>query len=320
MSLPIVVIQGASSINELPGLEQIQSEAELRFAPDVDTLREAIYGAQALFSWNFKDTQLKDVWDQAASLKWIHWGGAGVNSALFPELANSSVALTNSRGIFDAAMSEYVLGMILIMAKQLDKVLQSQQENHWQYRLSESIAGKNALVVGAGSIGRAIGRRLKANQMNIRAIGRSARSVDDDFEEYLGTSDLHSELPWADYVILVTPLTSETYGLFGQPAFAQMKNSARFINVGRGPCVDESAMIEALKNNKIAGAALDVFETEPLPADNPLWSLPNVMVTPHVSGDFKGFKEAMVNQFLRNYKRYKNNDQLINIVNKQRGY
>ncbi|MGU9957718.1 MAG: D-2-hydroxyacid dehydrogenase [Arenicellales bacterium WSBS_2016_MAG_OTU3] len=320
MRKPVVVIQGASGPDELPGLEKIASDAEFRFTKTTQELREAILGADVLFAWNFKESRLQDVWDQAASLKWIHWGGAGVNAALFPELVKSSVRLSNCRGIFDRAMAEYTLGMMLVMAKGLDKVLDDQRATRWQYRMSETIENKNALLVGAGSIGRTIGRLLKANGLNIRAVGRSAREFDEDFDTFTATESLHQELPWADYVILVTPLTAETRGLFGTQQFAQMKTTARFINVGRGPCVNENDLIKALQSNKIAGAALDVYESEPLPESSPLWKLPNVFVSPHISGDFFEVDLVMVNKFLENFKRYKSNHPLLNLVDKKLGY
>ena len=239
---------------------------------------------------------------------------------MFPELVGSEVQLTNARGVFDQPMAEWVLGMIICFAKKIPETLAFQAKSEWHYRLSEMVAGKRALIVGAGSIGRAVGRLLGAAGMQVEAIGRSARDGDPDFGRVHAISDLHRYLPRADYVVLITPLTEQTRNLFGAAEFAAMGTHARFINIGRVPLVVEADLLAALHKGRIAGAALDVFVEEPLPADSPFWQAPNCLVSPHMSGDFAEFEAAMADQFMANWARYTAGDPLDNLVDKSLGF
>jgi phosphoglycerate dehydrogenase-like enzyme len=230
------------------------------------------------------------------------------------------VQLTNARGIFDIPIAEWVLGMIICFAKQIPQTLEFQSKVEWKHRLTESVAGKRALVVGVGSIGRAIGRLLQAADMEVDAIGRSAREGGKDFIHIHAVDELHAHLPDADYVVLITPLTEQTRNLFGAAEFAAMAAHARFINVGRGALVVEDALLAALNDGQIAGAALDVFVEEPLPQENPLWRAPNCLISPHMSGDTIEFEAAMADQFMANWGRYLAGEPLNNIVDKKLGF
>jgi len=253
-------------------------------------------------------------------LRWIHWCGAGVDAVLFPELRDSDVVLTNSRGVFDQAMAEYVLGLIIAMTKRFPQTLEFQHQRRWQHRFTECISGRTALIVGVGSIGRTIARLLSAVGLNVCGVGTRARDGDTDFGVISGVDDLDALLAGADYVINIVPLTPDTTHLFGAKQFKVMKSTARFINVGRGASVDEAALIAALNNDDIAGAALDVFEVEPLPESSPLWATPNVIISPHMSGDYHGHLEELARVFIDNYQRYRSGESLINIVDKKAGY
>ncbi|MED5249148.1 MAG: D-2-hydroxyacid dehydrogenase, partial [Pseudomonadota bacterium] len=263
---------------------------------------------------------LQQAWALADRLRWIQWGGAGVDAVLFPELAASDVLLTNARGVFDRAMAEYTLGLILAFGKEFSGTYTAQREHRWSYRLTELMAGRSVLVVGVGSIGREIARMLKRMDFVVSGVGRSARGADPDFGDIHGVSDLNSCLPQADYVVLITPLTPETRDLFGTEQFCAMKSSARFINLGRGELVDESALLEALQGGQIAGAGLDVFCTEPLPTESPFWDLDNVIVSPHMSGDYQGHQEAMAEVFLENFERFRDGRELLNQIDKSLGF
>ena len=317
---PVLVVQGVDSVDEVPGLAQLNDQAEIRCATSVDELRAALPGAEVLLGWNFRADSLREAWDSAADLRWIHWGGAGVDAAMFDELAASDVLLTNARGVFDGAMAEWVLGMIICFAKRIPETLEYQSRCEWNYRLSETVAGKRALVVGVGSIGRAIGRMLRAAGMQVEAIGRSARDGEPDFSRIHAISDLHRHLQNSDYVVLITPLTPQTRNLFGSAEFAAMPAHARFINVGRGALVDEEALLKALHQGHIGGAALDVFVEEPLPAESPLWKAPNCLISPHMSGDFAEYQTVMADQFLDNWARFLADEPLSNLVDKQLGF
>jgi phosphoglycerate dehydrogenase-like enzyme len=316
---PVLVIQGEKGIDVVPRLDELSEQAELRFASTAAELRNALPGADVLLGWNFR-AGLQEVWGSASDLRWIHWAGAGVDAVVFPELAASDVQLTNARGIFDVPMAEWVLGMVICFAKEIPQNLEFQARAEWKHRVSEMVAGKRALVVGVGSIGRAVGRLLRAAGMEVEAIGRSARDGDVDFGHIYAINELHARLSSADYVVLITPLTRQTRNLFGAAEFAAMATHARFINIGRGALVVEADLLEALHSSQIAGAALDVFVEEPLPAESPFWRAPNCLVSPHMSGDYAEYEAAMADQFMANWARYLAGEPLLNVVDKALGF
>ncbi len=317
---PVLVIQGATSADQVPGLAELESRAEIRFATTADELCAELPGADALLGWNFRADNLRQAWGSADRLRWIHWAGAGVDAAMFPELVASDVVLTNARGIFDRPMAEWVLGVMLCFAKRLPETLASQARSSWDYRISETLLGKRALVVGVGSIGRAIGRLLRAAGLEVEGVGRRARDGGEDFSRIDAIGELHARLPQVDYVILITPLTEQTRNLFGAAEFDAMAAHARFINVGRGALVVEEDLLSALREGRIAGAALDVFVEEPLPADSPFWQAPNCIVSPHMSGDYVEYEADMAAQFIDNWKRFLAGEPLANRVDKQLGF
>lgn len=317
---PNVSVFGARSQAELPGLAAVQDIANLRFAAGEDELAKIIPDTDVFLGWDFRAGVLERVWPDAARLRWVHWAGAGVDAALFPALRDGDVILTNARGVFDRPMAEYVLGLVLCFAKGFPRTIRAQDRKRWDFRYSESIRGKRALLVGVGSIGRAIGELLHAAGMEVAGAGRTGREGDSLFGEIHPLGELDALLGGADYVINVTPSTPDTRGLFSANRFGHMKAEARFINVGRGDAVDEQALVEALDGGRIAGAALDVFAEEPLPAESRLWTLDNVIVSPHMSGDVFGSERALVDQFVANLRRFVNGEPLHNVVDKQRGY
>ena len=315
-----IVVHGISTIDEIPEFGTIANSIPICCAPTLKALREALPGSTILLGWNYRASELREAWDTVDNLRWIHWAGAGVDAVLFPKLIKSNIVLTNMRGIFDRAIAEYVLGLVLAFAKDLPGTLNAQRELRWAHRLSECIVGGEVLIVGVGGIGRAIGRILGSVGCTVRGVGRSARAGGSDFSSISGREDLNQLLRNADYVVVAAPLTKETRGLFSDTQFSSMKPTARLINIGRGLLIDENALVSALQKKLIAGAALDVFQTEPLPVNSPLWKMPNVIVSPHMSGDYKEHKSAMARLFLENLHRYTNNAPLINIVDKTLGF
>ena len=315
-----LVIHGVETAEQIPGIDRISADTRILCAPDLASLQHHLPEADALLGWNFRATELQQAWPLVDRLRWIQWGGAGVDAVLFPELVASDVQLTNARGVFDRAMAEYTLGLILSFGKDFFETYTAQREHRWSYRLTELMAGRSVVVVGVGSIGREIARTLKRMDFVVSGVGRSARGADPDFGDIHGVSDLNTFLPEADYVVLITPLTPETRGLFGAEQFSAMKSSARFINLGRGELVDEGALLEALQGGQIAGAGLDVFCTEPLPTESPLWDLDNVIVSPHISGDYRGHQEAMAGIFLENFERFRDGRELLNRIDKSLGF
>lgn len=315
-----IVVNGASKISEVPGLDVLSGEAELVCAPDADRLAEVLPGAEILLGWNFKGRDLPDAWAKADSLKWIHWCGAGVDAVMFDDLAASDVMLSNARGLFDRAMAEYVAGYMISEMKFFRQTMAAQAERRWDYRATHKVAGTRAVVFGVGSIGREVARLLKAIGVEVSGVGRSARGGDDDFGRIDAQDDALNVVAEADWVIGVLPLTAQTTGFFGAELFAAMKPGARFVNIGRGASVDEAALISALESGHLAGAMLDVFQTEPLSENDPIWQAPNIVISPHMSGDYAGYHADMVKQFLANFRRYQKGEGLLNLVDKSLGF
>lgn len=298
-------------------MTSVEERATVRYTEEAG-LAEALRGADVLFVHDFQIRTVPDAWPSADRLCWLHMAATGVDTVMFPELRDSDVVVTNTRGVFDGAIAEYALGQILVFAKDLAGSLRLQQRHVWRHRESESVAGTTALIVGTGSIGRAIARLLRAVGMRVRAVGRRPRDHDPDFCAV--STDLYAELPTADYVIAIAPLTEATRHMFDARAFAAMKPHARFINVGRGELVVTDDLVAALGNGTIAGAALDVVEPEPLPAGHPLWDLSNVRITPHNSGDVAGWRTEIITAFTANFDRWMAGLPLDNVVDKRLGY
>jgi phosphoglycerate dehydrogenase-like enzyme len=315
-----VLVVGASENDRPPGIDAVAEVAALYFADSPDGVADVIAEADVAFAWRAHRDLLEPAWPLASRLRWIQAASAGVDALLFPSLVNGEVIVTNARGIFDDAIAEWVTGMFVIFAKDVLGVLERQRRHEWLHELTEPLRNKQVLVVGVGGIGRAIGRSAAALGMHIRGVGRATRPRDEVFGVVLGIDELHEALGWADYVVDVLPGTPATRHTFDATAFAAMKPGARFVNVGRGSTVDESALIDALRAGRLSGAALDVFEREPLPPESPLWDLPRVVVFPHMSGDFAGWRESVVELFLENLLRFMKGEPLRNIVEKRLGY
>ncbi len=315
-----LLVNGAEKLDDAPGLEAVAGRVDITFAPDETSLAEALPAAEVLLGMDFRGRALTNQWHRANRLKWIHWGGAGVDAVLFPALVESDVVLTNARGIFDAAMAEYVLAYMLAETKGLRTTWQAQAERRWAYRHRPKLAGSRAAVFGVGSIGRRMAALLRAVGVEVIGVGRSARGGDPVFGAILGHADRLTAAAQADWLIGVLPSTPETENFFSAEIFAAMKPGARFINIGRGNAVDEAALLATLEEERIAGALLDVFHEEPLDASSPLWAAPNLVVSPHMSGDYVGCLADVVRQFLTNLARYQAGEDLLNVVDKQAGY
>lgn len=315
---PTVIVLSAPDESPWPGLEPLGSAAEVRHVTEREELAIGLAVADVLIVTDFRTTIVKDAWPTSTPVQWVHATSAGIDALQFPELLESDIVLTNARGTFDDTIAEYVMGLVLQFCKDFRRTDALQRSREWRHRETERVAGQEALIVGAGSIGTEIGRRLKCVGMDVIGVARSERKDPDVFGMIRSQDDLDELLPSADFVILAAPLTDETRGMFGAEAFGKMKASAKFINIARGPLVQTDALVEALRNEKIAGAALDVFEEEPLAADHPLWGFSNVFVSPHMSGDFFGWREALSRQFIDNFERWRRGEALENVVDKGR--
>lgn len=267
-----------------------------------------------------KQTTLHRVLAAAPMLRWQHSPSAGVNHILTPTFLDRDIILTNSAGVYAIPIAEFVLAFILNHAKQLSSLrsLQAQRQWNWEVQVQE-LTGAKLLIIGAGSIGQAIGIRASAFGMRVWGSRRSPQPLP-GFERVVGADEWRSLLPEADYVVIATPLTPDTKGMIDAAVLRSMQASAYLINIARGAIVDEAALLMALKEGWIAGAGLDTFSTEPLPADSPFWSLPNVLVTPHCSASSPQTIPRIVDLFLDNLARYRQGQPLKNVVDKQAGY
>ena len=317
---PVVTVLTAPDEAEPPGLEAVRARAEVRIACDEASLRSCLPGSQVLMVTDFRTEALAAAWPSADQLAWVHATSAGVDALMFPALVDSEVRLTNARGVFDRTIAEYVLCALLMFCKDFPNSIRLQMKHRWRHRDTERAEGQRVLVVGAGSIGRQIARLTTAVGMQVHGIARRERSDDPDFIHVHSQADLQQRLSEADFVVIAAPLTAATEGLFDKRAFKAMKKSARLVNIGRGPIVVTDDLVAALRAGEIAGAALDVFEEEPLPPEHPLWSMDNVLITAHMAGDFIGWQQALTDQFVANLDRWLAGEPLQNPVDKGLGY
>ncbi|WP_320782174.1 D-2-hydroxyacid dehydrogenase [Streptomyces sp. CRN 30] len=297
-----------------PRLGRLIGRAEVSYA-DAATLADRLPDADVLLVWDFHSDAVRRAWPgEGPRPRWVHTASAGVDHLLGPELAASDTVVTNARGVFDEPIAEYVAALVLALAKDLPRTLELQRERTWRHRETRRVAGGRAVVVGTGPIGRAIARTLKALGVTTALVGRAARSG------VHGPEDLDRLLSRADWVVAAAPLTEATRGMFDARRFGVMQPSAHFVNVGRGPLVVEEALAATLRARGIAGAALDVVAHEPLTADSPLWDLPGLIVSPHMSGDTVGWRDELGAQFVELFERWSAGDPLPNVVDKTRGY
>jgi phosphoglycerate dehydrogenase-like enzyme len=276
---------------------------------------------EVYFSWFYlKPTTLHRVLDAAPLLRWHHAPNAGVNHILTPQYLERDLILTNGAGIHGIPIAEFVITYILAYVKQLPKLYQLQNEHNWQRGLPiQELPDKTLLIIGAGGIGQEIAVRAKAFGMRIFGSSRHPKQLP-NFDKVVGANEWKELLSEADFVVIATPLTWETKGMIDAETLRLFRPDAYLINIARGAIVDESALTKALQEGWIAGAALDTVFTEPLPAESPLWTLPNVFITPHCSGNSPRVKERTLALFLDNFNRYHQGKPLRNVVDKTAGY
>jgi D-2-hydroxyacid dehydrogenase (NADP+) len=259
---------------------------------------------------------------RAPKLKWFQTMSAGVDRFLDGEFKHSPVVMTSVSGIHATPIGEFVLGLMLMFAKQAPLAFQQKQKKLWKSFLATELRSRTVGIVGLGHIGREVARLAKAFGMRVMATRRSAgksgraRYVD----RLYAPAQLRQLLAESDFVVLTLPLTKETHRIIGEAELRSMKPAAHLINIARGNLIDEAALVRALQEGRIAGAGLDVFSQEPLPADSPLWEFPNVIISPHIAGGMEDYVERATNVFVENLSRYLSGKRLINVVNKERGY
>ena len=234
-----------------------------------------------------------DVIRRLTSLKWIQSLATGVDHFLRCPSLRPEVVITSTRGIHGPPMRETVVYLMMGVSREVVRQTGAQQAHVWDRHFWSLLAGKTAAVVGVGVVGEAIGQLLKAFGMRVIGVTHTPRRLE-GFDEMAATDRLAEVAARADYLINVLPAIAENAKIFGRDVFAAMGPTSYFINVGRGQTVDEAALIEALREGRIAGAGLDVFTKEPLPPDSPFWTLPNVFITPHVGGYVNEYEDLVM--------------------------
>jgi phosphoglycerate dehydrogenase-like enzyme len=288
---------------------------------DRDTLRRLLPEADVAFT-PFVD---RDVFASASRLRWVQSPAAGVGSLMFPELLASPVVITSARGIRARSIAEHVLGVTIALARAMPAALRAQTAHRWAQEELETEArtlqGQRMGIVGLGAIGLELVKMAAPFGFRISAIRRRAGEPPPDGVEAVWTPDrLPDLLSQSDVVVLAAPHTPETKRLIGRAQLDRMKRGALLVNIARGKLVDDEAVIDALRDGRLGGAALDVFSQEPLDPSSPYWDLPNVIITPHTSGAMKDYWTPLVALFSDNLRRFEKGEPLLNVVDKVAGY
>ncbi len=304
------------ALRKLPAAVTVVVNDDLRF------LKETAPQANAILVGMSKASLLRAIFARATRLRWVHSLSAGVENTLFPELLTSPVTLTNGRGVFKRSLAEFAIAAALYFAKDLRRMVKNQEAGRWTQFDVEELHDRTMGIVGYGETGRATAELARPFGMKVLALRRRPELSDHDplLAAVYPPDGLREMLAASDCVVLATPSTSETRHLIGRPEIASMKADAVLINVGRGSVVDEAALISALEAKRIRGAALDVFETEPLPGGSPFYRLENVLLSPHCADHTTGWRELALTCFLRNLDRFQKGEPLENIVDKHAGY
>ncbi|MGA8144921.1 MAG: D-2-hydroxyacid dehydrogenase [Candidatus Acidiferrales bacterium] len=263
----------------------------------------------------------------ARNLKWLHSTAAGVGQLMYPELRESGIEVTNASGVHRIPMAEHILGTLIALARRFPDCFRFQQRSHWaQHDLwnapvrPRELRGQILLFIGFGAIGQEVAKIIRPLGMRVWAVTRSGRAEEGLAEQVFPASKLAEALPQADFIVLAAPETPETRKMIGAPELALMKPSAYFMNVSRGALVDEPALIAALVQHRIAGAALDVASQEPLPPESPLWKLDNAFITPHMSAVSEHLWERQTDLLIENLEYWFAGSELLNRVDLKRGY
>jgi phosphoglycerate dehydrogenase-like enzyme len=304
-------------LDRLPG-----SDTRVLTGESVDVFLHAAGEADVVLLAGNYTVLLRALWPELHQLQWVHSMAAGLESTLFPELVESPVILTNGRGVFARSLGEFAMAGMLHFAKHLSRMKAQQANRRWEVFDIEELHGHTLGIVGYGAIGRVAAERARAFGMRILALRRHPEKCLDDplVDRAYAPDQLIELIAESDYILAAAPLTPETRGLIGAAEFAAMKPGAVLINLGRGPVVVEDQLVRALREHRIRGAVLDVFDEEPLPAGHPLWNLDNVLLSPHTADHTSTWLQEAVELFLENYRRFATGEPLLNVTDKQLGY
>jgi phosphoglycerate dehydrogenase-like enzyme len=308
---------------QLAMLEQSLAGVKMVFGNSSEVFAGAAVEATVLFNWSGSLELFKKVFAMCPNLLWVHSRSVGLERTLFPELKESAVPLTNGAGVFSASLGEFALGAILYFAKDFRRMIRNQMAGVWEAFDVSWASGHTVGIIGYGDIGRAIAERVRALGMTVLAVKRhvSTSQTSDPLVAETYPPDRRLEMiSRCDYVVVAAPLTPETRGMVGEAEFAAMKPTAVVMNVGRGPVINEEAMIAALASGRIRGAALDVFDHEPLPPGHPFYKLENVLLSPHCADHTPDWLDNAMKFFIEQYERFRMSEPLLNVVDKKLGY
>jgi phosphoglycerate dehydrogenase-like enzyme len=319
----VLVLSADLADPDLKLLAQLPPETSIAVGNSVEAFERLAGDATILFSWSAAGDLLRDVFAMCPKVRWVHSRSAGLDGVLFPALVESPVPLTNGRGVFSQSLGEFALGAMLYFAKDFRRMNRNQEAGLWQPFDIVEISGQTVGILGYGDIGRAVACRVRPMGMRVLAVkrhGPSLYNVDPLVHQIFPPDKRTEMLAQSDYVVAAAPLTPETRGMIGEAEFQAMKPTAVVINIGRGPVIDEAAMVRALASKRIKGAALDVFDTEPLPAGHPYYSMENLLLSPHCADHTPDWTQQGMRFFLAQFERFSQGKPLENVVNKHLGY
>ncbi len=319
---PLLVLT-APGDDLLPFSTELRQKATIVTGSTAQHFANTASDAEIILNWSGSLALLRDVFLMSPRVRWIHSRSAGLEQVLFPELIASDVILTNGSGVFSPSLGEFALAAILYFAKDLRRMIRNQMAGVWEQFDITMVSGQTLGIVGYGSIGREVATRARSLGMRVLAFRRDAsKSMSDGslLDRVYSSGQLSEMLQQCDYIVATLPLTQATRGLIGEAEFAAMKPSAVIINLGRGPTIDEKAMIEALSERRIRGAALDVFDHEPLPQGHPFYTMENVLLSPHCADHTPDWLDNAMRFFLEQLDRFSSGEPLLNVVDKASGY
>lgn len=285
--------------------------------PTVSEALPHVSDADAIALWGFQDAE--PILQAAPRVRWVHSLSDGVEKLLTPSMLSRPILLTNSHGIHDRAVSEHAMTLMLAWFHQLPEAVRNQDAGQWKRPKSDILHQKRLLIAGFGAIGRAIAEKARVFGMHITAVKRSP-SPEPLADALCRTEDILSALPESDAVIAALPATPATENFFDREKFRAMKPGSLFVNIARASIVDEAALIDALQNGPLAGAALDVFSREPLPAGHPFWTMKNVIITPHIASMVPDFWDRLLSLLADNFAAFSREEPLRNVIDKEKGY
>jgi phosphoglycerate dehydrogenase-like enzyme len=322
MSTQTLLVVANPSWRYLAALDRLPNNTRIVVGNQPETFREAGAEADAILNCFRSQSEFRHAWDAAPNVRWVHSMSAGLDSLLFPELVESAVTLTNGRGVFSNSLAEFALGGCLFFAKDYRRLLRNQAAGRWEEFDSLELRGTTMGIVSFGTIGQSVARLAGAFGMRVLALRRNPDQPQgrELAEKIYPSEGLHEMLGQSDFVTVTSPLTPETKYLIDEAALRAMKPSAVIINVGRGPVIEEAALIRALQEKWIRGAAIDVFEEEPLRDGHPLYAMDNLFLSPHCADHTHTWLDDAMNFYVKNFERFANGEPLENVVDKRRGY